>query len=135
MKKDWKFIQEKDLFYEQVDGREHFWHYHPATIQEPGSFMVRVVIKAKEGHDFHVHPEMHEILYVLKGKAEQWIENEVQILEAGDSVFIQEGVVHATFNAGIEDLEFLAILSPPEGWNSGTVDMSQEQPYSELRTG
>ena len=65
------------------------------------------------GHDFHVHPEMHEILYILKGRAEQWIEDEMQVLEVGDSVYIDADVGHATFNAGEGELEFLAMLSPP----------------------
>lgn len=135
MKKNWKFIRNEDLLYELVEGREHYWHSHPDTIPKAGSYMVKVVVKEMQGHHFHVHPEMHEILYVLQGKAEQWIEDEVQILEPGDSVYIDAGVVHATFNAGAENLEFLAILSPPVGWNSGTVDMSNKKPYSEYRPG
>lgn len=133
MEKNWKYIKEDDLFYEKVQGREHFWHYHPGTREQAGSFMVKVVIRPGNGHDFHVHPRMHEILYVLKGKAEQWIEDEMQILEAGDSVYIDANVVHGTFNAGDENLEFLAFLSPPEGWEAGTVDVSGEEPYSEFR--
>lgn len=133
MRKDWKFTRSRELLYEKVEGREHYWHYHPQTIENAESFMVKVVVKKTDGHPFHVHPEMHEILYVLRGRAEQWIEDEVQILEPGDSVYIDAGVVHATYNAGEEDLEFLAILSPPSGWEAGTVDMSTEQPYSEYR--
>lgn len=130
---NWKFVKEKDTMYERVMGRVHHWHYHPKVIEHAGSYMVKVVISPGDGHDFHVHPKMHEILYVLKGKAEQWIEDEMQILEAGDSVYIDANVVHGTFNAGDENLEFLAILSPPKGWEAGTVDVSGEEPYSEYR--
>lgn len=129
----WKYIKEKDLLYEKVQDREHYWHTHPDTIEHPGSYMVKVVIKEGDGHDFHVHPEMHEILYVLRGQAEQWIEDEMEILNVGDSVYIDAGVVHATFNAGQGDLEFLAILSPHKGWGAGTVDRSGEEPYSTYR--
>ncbi len=135
MKQKWKFVKKEDLLYEKVHGREHYWHYHPDTYDRPDSFMVTVVVKVGDGHDFHEHPDMHEILYVVKGQAEQWIENEVQLLEAGDSVYIEAGVVHATFNGGQGDLEFLAVLSPREGWMEGTVDRSQEQPYSDYRNG
>ena len=96
--------------------------------------MVKVVVPQGKGHDFHRHPEMHEILYILKGRAEQWIEDEMQFLETGDSVYIDANVVHATFNAGDGELEFLAILSPPEGWEAGTLDVSQEEPYIGYRT-
>lgn len=119
--------------FERAFGRDHYWHCHPDTMEGAGSYMVKVVVPEGGGHNFHVHPEMHEILYVLKGTAEQWIEDEMQLLEAGDSVYIGAHVAHGTFNAGLGELEFLAILSPPEGWEAGTVDVSENAPYSEYR--
>lgn len=119
--------------YEKAFGRVHYWHYHPEIIKQADSYMVKVVMPKGGGHNFHVHPEMNEILYVLKGTAEQWIEDEMQILEEGNSVYIGANVAHGTFNAGEGDLEFLAILSPPEGWEAGTVDVSENAPYSEYR--
>lgn len=133
MMQNWKFVKESDTHYEKVMGRVHHWHYHPEVIEQAGSYMVKVVIRPDDGHDFHIHPEMHEILYVLKGKAEQWVEDEMRIMEAGDSVYIEANVAHGTFNAGKEDLEFLAILSPSDGWKAGTVDVSGEKPYSTFR--
>jgi len=119
--------------FERAFGRDHHWHYHPEIIKQADSYMVKVVMPEGGGHNFHVHPEMHEILYVLKGTAEQWIEDEMQLLEAGDSVYIGANVAHGTFNAGKGELEFLAILSPPEGWEAGTVDVSENTPYSDYR--
>tara|TARA_R110000744_G_scaffold374490_1_gene487309 strand:- start:8893 stop:9297 length:405 start_codon:yes stop_codon:yes gene_type:complete len=133
MSKTWKFIKEKDTMFEKAFGRDHYWHYHPEIIGA-ASYMVKVVVPEGDGHDFHRHPKMHEILYILKGKAEQWIEDEKQILEVGDSVYIDADVVHGTFNAGKGDLEFLAILSPPEGWEAGTLDVSHEEPYVNYRS-
>jgi mannose-6-phosphate isomerase-like protein (cupin superfamily) len=130
---NYKFIKEKDLMFEEAVGRVHFWHYHPDTINGADSYMVKVVVPVGSGHNFHVHPEMNEILYVLKGTAEQWIEDEMQILHVGDSVYIDADVAHATFNGGKGELELLAILSPPEGWEGGTIDVSTEKPYSSYR--
>ena len=133
MERNWKFVKEKDQMFERAFGRDHHWHYHPEIIKQVDSYMVKVVMPEGGGHNFHVHPEMHEILYVLKGTAEQWIEDEMQLLEAGDSVYIGANVAHGTFNAGQGELEFLASLSPPEGWGAGTVDVSENTPYSEYR--
>jgi len=119
--------------YEKVLGREHFWHYHPTLTQNGDCFMVKVLIKPGGGHDFHKHPEMNEILYVLKGQVEQWVEDDMQLLNVGESVYIEANVVHASFNSGKENLELLAILSPQEGWEAGTLDVFQELPYSEYR--
>jgi oxalate decarboxylase/phosphoglucose isomerase-like protein (cupin superfamily) len=77
---------------------------------------------------------MHEILYFIKGTAEQWVEDEKQILGPGDSVYIEENAVHATFNAGDEDLEFLATLGPAEGWEAGTIDEYENLPYANYRS-
>ena len=120
--------------FEKAFGRDHHWHYHPEIIEKADSYMVKVIVPVGAGHDFHVHPEMHEILYILKGCAEQWIEDEMQFLEEGDSVYIDADVVHATFNAGKDELEFLAILSPPDGWEAGTVDVSGKEPYASYRS-
>lgn len=130
---NWKFIKEKDMMYEETVGRVHYWHYHPEIIEGADSYMVKVVMPEGGGHNFHVHPKMHEILYIVKGTAEQWIEDEMQLLNVGDSVYIDANVAHGTFNAGKGDLEFLAILSPPEGWDAGTVDVSSEALYVSYR--
>lgn len=134
MSKNWKFVKETDMLFEKAFGRDHYWHYHPDGAENAESYMVKVVVPEGAGHDFHRHPKMHEILYILKGKAEQWIEDEMQILEIGDSVYIDADVVHATFNGGEGELEFLAILSPPTGWGAGTLDVSNEEPYSGYRS-
>lgn len=131
--KNWKFIKKNDLFFEKASGRVHYWHYHPKNLKEADSYMVKVVVPEGGGHNFHTHPEMNEILYVLKGRAEQWIEDEMQILEQGESVYIDADVAHATYNAGKGELHFLAILSPPQGWGAGTVDVSGREPYSTYR--
>ena len=133
MSDQWKFVKKEDLMFEETVGRLHYWHYHPETMTGAQSYMVKVVVPEGMGHDFHRHPNMHEILYILKGRAEQWIEDEMQYLEVGDSIYIDKDVVHGTFNAGKGDLEFLAVLSPPEGWEAGTLDVSQQEPYASYR--
>ena len=130
----WKFVNNKEVPQERVLGRDHYWHYNSENSKDADTYMVKVVMKVGDFHDFHRHPEMNEILYILKGKAEQWIENEMKILVAGDSVYIDPNVIHATINAGNDVLEFLAILGPSKGWDAGTIDMAQEVPYSTYRT-
>ena len=128
-----QFVKGAETPNEVVDGREHHWYYNPEITAEADTIMVRVIIKKGEGHNFHRHPEMKEILYVLRGKAEQWVENEKSILGPGDAVHIDPNLIHATFNIGDENLEFLAILSPGSGWQAGTIDESLNHPYSTYR--
>lgn len=133
MSNTWKFIKNNDVTAEEVLGRTHFWHYNPEITKLADTILVKVVMPKNVFHNFHRHPEMNEILYILKGTAEQWVENEKQILKAGDSVYIEPNVVHATFNVGDEDLEFLAILAPASGWKAGTIDEYMNLPYSNYK--
>ena len=57
---------------------------------------------------------MEEIIYVVSGTAEQWVDKQKRTLTAGDSAHIPKNVVHGTYNAGTDTLVFLAILSL--GW-------------------
>ena len=133
MSEYWKFVNDSDIPREEVSGRDHYWHFNKESSEEAETYMVKVVMKKGDLHDFHRHPEMNEILYIVKGSAEQWVENEVKILGPGDSVYIAADVVHATINHGEEDLEFLAVLGPSSGWEAGTIDESSNLPYSNYK--
>lgn len=85
-------------------------------------------------HDFHRHPGQEEVIYVLEGTIEQWIEQEKMILSAGDSVAITESAVHATFNDGDTPARILAILSPAVGEDGyGLEDVAGDEPWESLR--
>jgi quercetin dioxygenase-like cupin family protein len=86
-----------------------------------------------KGHAFHRHPEMEEIIYILEGEAEQWVEREKRLLRAGDTAHIPTGLVHGTYNASDAPLRFLAILSPAKIAGPALVDVSHEEPWRSLR--
>ena len=77
--------------------------------------VIEVNISPGQGHDFHKHPQQEEVIYVVKGKVEQWVGQEKQILRAGESVFIPADKVHASFNVGNSDARLIAILGPSVG--------------------
>ena len=133
MSKYWKFVKDSETIKETVLGRDHYWHFNADVSKQADTFMVKVVMPVGGMHNFHRHPEMNEILYILKGTCEQWVDDEKQILSAGDSVYIDPNIVHGTFNIGDEDLESLAILAPSDGWEAGTIDEYENLPYSEYR--
>ena len=85
-------------------------------------------------HDFHRHPGQEEVIYVIEGTIEQWLEQEQSTLSAGDSVVIPASAVHATFNDGDAAARILAILSPSVGDDGyGVEDMAAEEPWASLR--
>lgn len=128
------FVNREDAAPEQMPGRMHYWYSNPEQIPGTTLLAVRCVFPAGQGHPFHHHPKMEELLYVLSGKAEQWLEKECRTMKAGDMIQIRPGVVHATYNGGDEDLEVLAILSPADSEPPGTVQVEDQAPWNSLRS-
>lgn len=96
--------------------------------------LVRANMEPGRDHPFHCHPTREEVIYVISGKAEQWVGKEKRILGPGDIAFIPMGEVHGTYNPFDEKLVFLAILSPAKADEPGIVDVSTEEPWCSLRS-
>src|SRR6267142_833720 len=95
--------------------------------------MVRANMEPGRAHPFHTHPTREEIIYILSGRAEQWLGKEHRILGPGEMVLIPKGEVHGTYNPFRERLVFLAILAPATASDSAIVDVSTQEPWASLR--
>lgn len=67
---------------------------------------------AGKGAPTHLHA-VEEILTVLRGEAEIWIEGELTVSRAGESVVVPAGRKHGFRNVGSETLHVLATLAAP----------------------
>jgi quercetin dioxygenase-like cupin family protein len=135
MEREERYFRTKDVVAgERLARGLHHWLSRPDLTGTEQLNLVRVEVEPGNGHPFHHHPTMEEIIYVISGRAEQWLEQEQRVLGAGEAVFIPPGMVHATFNASGEPLVFLAILSPARELDgSGMVDVSTDEPWRSLR--
>lgn len=129
----WRFVSFEETIVEKFPHKTHFWHNRPDMVADTNLLFVRCKIKAGQAHGFHRHPKMEEILYVLSGTAEQWVEREKKIMRAGESLYLPADMVHGTYNIGKEDLDFLAVLSPAKSEGPGTIEMGEEEPWKSLR--
>ncbi len=85
-------------------------------------------------HAFHTHPDQDEMIVVKNGRATQYLDQESRELGPGDSVYIDKGVVHATYNDGEEPVELQVVLAPPvTDGGYVAVDVSAEEPWASLR--
>ena len=109
------------------------WFCRSDVVPNRELLMVRANMEAGRSHPFHTHPTREEIIYVLSGRAEQWIAKEHRVLGPGEMVFIPKGEVHGTYNPFRERLVFLAILAPANAPEPGIVDVSTEAPWASLR--
>jgi quercetin dioxygenase-like cupin family protein len=130
---DHRFVTDAEMVVETLPWGPHEWLCRPGITDAKNLLLVRVRMPVGAGHAFHVHPEMEEIIYVVSGTAEQWVEAEHRILRAGETAHIPRGIVHGTYNAGEEELVFLAILSPARTAGPALIDVYLDEPWRTLR--
>lgn len=128
-----RFITTAEALKEDYKGRTNYWLCRPEVAEAKDLQLCRAVLPAGEGHNFHTHPELEEIIYVLEGEVEQWVESEFRILKPGEVAHIPKGIVHATFNPSGRDAVILAILSPAAATGPFLVDVSAQEPWCRLR--
>jgi quercetin dioxygenase-like cupin family protein len=119
---------------EELPWGPHDWLCRPDICEAEKLLLVRVHIPPGKGHAFHRHPEFEELIYILEGTCEQWVDQEKRILGPGDTVHIPMNMVHGSYNVGPTTLRLLAILSPAKISGPPLVDVSQEEPWKSLRS-
>ena len=130
---DQVFITRSELQVEPSQWGPHEWLSRPGLTAAQELLMVRVLMPPGRAHQFHRHPTMGEIIYVVSGSAEQWVGKEKRLLGPGDAAHIPMDVVHGTYNAGSDTLVFLAILSPAVFEGPALIDMHLEEPWRSLK--
>ena len=134
------FVQLKDAIRESGAWTNNEWLCRPDLTAAEKLMLVRPNMAAMHCHPFHYHPHREEIIYILYGRAEQWVGKEYRILGPGEIAHIPPGVVHGTYNPHPEPLVFLAILSPailPKDMDPvpDPCDVSTEEPWASMRSG
>jgi quercetin dioxygenase-like cupin family protein len=130
-----RFVTAADAAVEPSPWGPHEWLCRPGLTDAKDLQLVRVSMPPGTGHAFHRHPAMEEIIYVVSGRAEQWVDRARRELGPGEIAHIPKDVVHGTYNAGADTLVFLAILSPARFDGPALVDVSGEEPWASLRSG
>lgn len=137
---DRHFVQIADAIRETNAWTNNEWLCRPDLVAADKLLLVRANMDPQHCHPFHYHPHREEIIYVLYGRAEQWVGHERRILSAGEMAHIPPGTIHATYNPHQEPLVFLAILSPAnlpadKASDPDPIDVSAQEPWASLRKG
>ncbi len=135
---DRRFVQIADALRETSAWTANEWLCRPDLVAAEKLLLVRAHMEPMHCHPFHCHPHREEIIYVLSGRAEQWVGHEHRLLRAGETAHIPAGMVHATYNPHAEPLVFLAILSPAKlpadlAAVADPQDVSAQEPWASLR--
>jgi len=129
-----KFVTASEIQVEGSPWGPHEWLSRPGLTEAEDLLMVRVLMPPGRAHQFHRHPALEEIIYVISGTAEQWVDREHRLLGPGEMAHIPRNMVHGTYNAGTDTLVFLAILSPAKFEGPALVDVHTEAPWRSLKT-
>jgi quercetin dioxygenase-like cupin family protein len=129
-----QFIRSGDVRVEQFEWGTIGWRLVPTAGAEH-LVVMDVTLIPGGGHDFHRHPGQEEIIIVKRGTITQYIEQDAAELEAGDSVFLDAGVVHASFNDADEPAELQVVIGPSIGGETGygIEEVADQEPWSRLR--
>jgi quercetin dioxygenase-like cupin family protein len=128
-----RFVSSADVVVEELPWGPHEWLVRDDLTENRALTAVRVTMPPGRAHRFHRHPEMEELLYVVSGRAQQWVGRESRVLGPGDVAHVPTGEVHGTYNDFDEPVVFLAVLSPARCDGPMLVDVSDEEPWRSLR--
>ena len=95
-----KFVIARETKPEVLDWGKLGWMSNPPITGAKQLTVIDVTLAPGKGHDFHKHPDQEEVIYVVAGEVEQWVDQQSRRLGPGDSAFIPADVVHASFNVG-----------------------------------
>jgi len=110
-----RFAVARNTEQEILDWGRLRWLSNPPSTGAKYLTVIDVTLAPGKGHDFHKHPDQEEVLYVVAGTVEQWVDREKRILGPGDSAYVPADVVHASFNVGDGEAKLAAILGPCVG--------------------
>ena len=131
--KDRHFVLRKDAPVEGSPWGPHFWSCRPGLVETCQLLVVQVDMPPRTAHAFHRHPGREEVLWIIEGQGEQWVDREKKILGPGDSAFIPAGTVHGLYNDSADVVRFLAILSPADIDSPLVIDVQNEEPWRSFR--
>jgi quercetin dioxygenase-like cupin family protein len=129
-----RFVKQQDVEQERFDWGTIGWRCRPANTGARRLVVMDVTLEPGEGHPFHRHDGQEEMIIVKRGSITQYLEHESATLAAGDSIYIDEGVVHASYNDGEETAHLQVVIGPSIGEEGyGLVDVSGDEPWSSIR--
>jgi len=92
-----RFVKQADVEQEQFDWGTIGWRARPTNTGARQIVVMDVTLEPGEGHAFHRHDGQEEMIIVTQGRITQYLELESTDLGPGDSVYIDEGIVHASY--------------------------------------
>ncbi len=111
-----KIIHESDVEEQRIPGRYIRWIADEKTLQP--QYLSSCVIRVLPGETVqpaHSHPEGEELIYIVSGEGEAWVEGEIKPMTEGTAVLFEKGHVHQIRNTGTVEMKVACFFAPPTG--------------------
>ncbi len=106
-------INENDVEAKELPGRSLKWLYTPEMKQTEGlSFNVVIIEPGNTVKPAHSHKNHEELIYIVSGAGEAYIDGNVSEVSAGSAVLFSKGSVHMLRNSGSEDMKVACFFTP-----------------------
>ena len=111
-----KVVHESEVEEKKIPGRFIRWIADDKTLQPKllSSCVIRV-LPGETVQPAHSHPEGEELIYILSGFGEAWVDGKIQAIRAGSAVLFDQGSVHMIRNIGDEEMKVVCFFSPATG--------------------
>jgi len=104
-------IQKAPFVVPTTDGKLIEEHFGNATNQQSGISIAHMIAPSKWKEPFQT-PQFEEYTYIIRGKKQFIIEDELIVLEAGQSIKIEKNTRVQYSNPFDEECEYIAVCTP-----------------------
>ena len=112
-------VRESDVEQLDVPGRKLRWFFHPdSEVSNHLSMNVVAIAVGETVKPAHSHTGQEEVIYVVAGQGQVWVDGEVDDLAPGTAVLFAIGSVHMVRNTGSEPLKLACFFAPPADFSA-----------------
>ncbi|MBT3296223.1 MAG: cupin domain-containing protein [Verrucomicrobia bacterium] len=106
-------INENDVEAKDLPGRSLKWLVTPDMKQAEGlTFNVVIIEPGNTVKPAHSHKNHEELIYIVSGAGEAYIDGDVYDVSAGSAVLFSKGSVHMVRNSGSEAMKVACFFTP-----------------------
>jgi uncharacterized cupin superfamily protein len=109
-----KVVYEDMIEARELPGRSLRWLFTPdMDLSEKFTMNVVNIKPGSTVKPAHSHPATEEVVYIISGSGEAYIDGSVHEIRTGTAVFFSEGSIHMLRNTGTIDMKVVCFFTPP----------------------
>ena len=95
---------------------------NPLACMKGMMYVARALLQPGLAYHPHAHDDHEEVYYIIKGKGEIRIDDEINEIKEGDIIYIAVNQVHEIINSGENMIEFIAFAAEVKKEDDGKCE-------------